>query len=42
MNSDFLTVNRVRTKCIRNFYVLKGSWPLLIVMAYWPTMQMVI
>jgi ABC-2 type transport system permease protein len=33
---------RVGAMCLRHFYVLKGSWPRLIEMAYWPTMQMII
>ena len=42
MNSDIFSLNRVGAMCLRHFYVLKGSWPRLIEMAYWPTMQMVI
>lgn len=42
MNSDVFSLNRVAAMCLRHFYVLKGSWPRLIEMAYWPTMQMVI
>ena len=42
MNSDFFSLHRGGAMCLRHFYVLKGSWPRLIEMAYWPTMQMVI
>ena len=34
--------NRVGAICQRHFYVLRRSWPRLVEMAYWPTMQMVI
>jgi ABC-2 type transport system permease protein len=34
--------SRVGAMCLRHFYVLRRSWPRLIEMAYWPTMQMVI
>jgi ABC-2 type transport system permease protein len=33
---------RVGAMCLRHFYVLRGSWPRLVEMAYWPTMQMII
>ena len=33
---------RVGAMCQRHFYVLRRSWPRLVEMAYWPTMQMVI
>jgi ABC-2 type transport system permease protein len=34
--------NRVAAMCLRHFYTLRRSWPRLVEMAYWPTMQMVI
>jgi len=38
----WFSFGRVAAMCLRHFYVLKGSWPRLIEMAYWPTMQMII
>jgi ABC-2 type transport system permease protein len=38
----WFSFGRVAAMCVRHFYVLKGSWPRLIEMAYWPTMQMII
>ncbi|HEX9449741.1 MAG TPA: ABC transporter permease [Dongiaceae bacterium] len=35
-------VERIYAMILRHFYVLKTSWPRLLEMAYWPTMQMVI
>ena len=40
--SAVFSFGRVGAMCLRHFYVLKGSWPRLIEMAYWPTMQMII
>ncbi|WP_374653166.1 ABC transporter permease [Dongia sp.] len=37
-----LSLARVGAMCQRHFYVLRRSWPRLVEMAYWPTMQMVI
>lgn len=33
---------RVGAMCQRHFYVMRRSWPRIVEMAYWPTMQMVI
>jgi ABC-2 type transport system permease protein len=35
-------LERIFAMILRHFYVLKTSWPRLLEMAYWPTMQMVI
>lgn len=36
------SLNRVSAMCLRHFYTMRRSWPRLVEMAYWPTMQMVI
>jgi ABC-2 type transport system permease protein len=36
------SARRVGAMMLRHFYVLRGSWPRLLELAYWPTMQMVI
>lgn len=36
------TLSRIAAMVLRHFYVLRTSWPRLIEMAYWPTMQMII
>jgi ABC-2 type transport system permease protein len=41
-NPGWFSFGRIAAMCVRHFYVLKGSWPRLIEMAYWPTMQMII
>ena len=40
--SAVFSFGRGGAMCLRHFYMLKGSWPRLIEMAYWPTMQMII
>jgi ABC-2 type transport system permease protein len=35
-------IERIGAMILRHFYVMKTSWPRLLEMAYWPTMQMVI
>lgn len=35
-------LGRINAMILRHFYVLRTSWPRLIEMAYWPTMQMII
>jgi ABC-2 type transport system permease protein len=42
MSERSFSVGRVGAMCLRHFYVLRGSWPRLVEMAYWPTMQMII
>ena len=32
---------RIHAMVLRYFYLLRGSWPRLLEMAYWPTMQMI-
>lgn len=39
MNISFA---RIAAMCLRHFYVMRRSWPRLVEMAYWPTMQMVL
>ena len=36
------SLNRISALFIRYFYLLKSSWPRIIEIAYWPTMQMVV
>jgi ABC-2 type transport system permease protein len=40
--SDGLSANRIAAMVLRHLYVLRGSWPRLFELAYWPTMQMII
>ena len=42
MSTARFSFGRVGAMCLRHFYILKGSWPRLLEMAYWPTMQMII
>jgi ABC-2 type transport system permease protein len=37
-----LSFTRIGAMVIRHLYVLRGSWPRLLELAYWPTMQMII
>lgn len=37
-----VSLNRVGAMCLRHYYTMRRSWPRLVEMAYWPTMQMVI
>jgi ABC-2 type transport system permease protein len=39
---DALSARRVGAVVLRHLYVLRGSWPRLFELAYWPTMQMII
>lgn len=36
------SIRRVAALVLRHVYVLRGSWPRLIELAYWPTMQMIL
>ncbi len=36
------SVRRVRGVCLRHLYVLRRSWPRVLDLAYWPTVQMVL
>jgi len=36
------SLRRISAMMLRHYYVLRGSWPRLIELAYWPTMQMII
>ncbi len=36
------SLGRVRAMVLRYLYLLRGSWPRLIELAYWPTVQMII
>ena len=37
-----LSWRRVGALILRNFYVLRSSWPRVLELAYWPMMQMVL
>ncbi len=37
-----LAVRRIGALVLRHLYVLRGSWPRLVELAYWPTMQIII
>ena len=39
---DGISVARIGAMVLRHLYVLRGSWPRLLELAYWPTMQMII
>ncbi|OAN46580.1 ABC transporter [Paramagnetospirillum marisnigri] len=38
----FLSLRRVGAMCLRHLYILKGSWPRILEMAYWPAINMVV
>ena len=42
MNEIARSLRRIGAMMLRHYYVLRGSWPRLIELAYWPTMQMII
>ncbi len=42
MSGDGLSGRRIGAMVLRHLYVLRGSWPRLVELAYWPTMQMII
>jgi len=35
------SLRRIEAMCLRHLYILKGSWPRLLEMAYWPAVNMV-
>jgi ABC-2 type transport system permease protein len=35
-------IRRIGAMCLRHLYILKGSWPRLLEMAYWPAINMVV
>ncbi len=37
-----LSARRIGAMCLRHLYILKGSWPRLLEMAYWPAINMVV
>lgn len=37
-----LSLRRIEAMCLRHLYILKGSWPRLLEMAYWPAVNMVV
>jgi ABC-2 type transport system permease protein len=41
-NAARLAIWRMAAMILRHYYLLKGSWPRLVEMAYWPTMQVVL
>ncbi|MBI3445869.1 MAG: ABC transporter permease [Magnetospirillum sp.] len=40
--SEVFSPRRVGAMCLRHLYILKGSWPRLLEMAYWPAINMVV
>jgi ABC-2 type transport system permease protein len=42
MSGDAISPRRIGAMVLRHLYVLRGSWPRLLELAYWPTMQMII
>jgi ABC-2 type transport system permease protein len=42
LRHDGLSIRRIGAMVLRHLYVLHGSWPRLLELAYWPTMQMII
>jgi len=36
------SLNRVGAMVLRHLYILRGSWPRVIEMAYWPVVNMVV
>jgi ABC-2 type transport system permease protein len=42
MSAVSASLRRIAAMMLRHFYVLRGSWPRLLELAYWPTMQMLI
>ncbi|CAK0756764.1 Transport permease protein [Gammaproteobacteria bacterium] len=42
MNNSIFSPNRVAAMVLRYVYVLRSSWPRLLELAYWPTVQMVL
>ena len=41
-NHAFFSWRRVGALLLRHLYVLRGSWPRLLELAYWPTVQMIL
>ncbi len=42
MSAGRLSARRIGAMILRHLYVLRGSWPRLAELAYWPTMQMIV
>ncbi|MDO8607119.1 MAG: ABC transporter permease [Phaeospirillum sp.] len=42
MSSAGLSARRIAAMCLRHLYILKGSWPRVLEMAYWPAVNMVV
>lgn len=36
-----ISPQRIWAMCLRYYYLMRGSWPRVLEMAYWPTMQMI-
>ena len=36
------TPRRIAAMVLRNFYLMRGSWPRILDLIYWPTLQMVL
>jgi ABC-2 type transport system permease protein len=41
-SGDGLSARRIGAMVLRHAYILRGSWPRLLELAYWPTIQMII
>ena len=42
MNATLPSPRRIGAMVLRHLYVLRGSWPRVVELAYWPTMQMIV
>ncbi len=42
MNSITASIGRIYALIVRYLYLLKGSWPRVLELAYWPTVQMIL
>ncbi len=42
MNTGFFSPARVGAMVLRYVYLMRGSWPRVLELAYWPTMQMIL
>jgi ABC-2 type transport system permease protein len=40
-HNPLVSPQRIWAMCLRYFYLMRGSWPRVLEMAYWPTMQMI-
>ena len=42
LNTGFFSLQRVGAMVLRYIYLMRGSWPRILELAYWPTMQMIL